>query len=78
MQDESLNTEASGYGTTTNAVFVHHSAQTNTHSCADSPAVMRGLCALHRNQAWKDIGYNFVVDKCGTLFEGRKAASTDR
>ncbi|MFD3591033.1 N-acetylmuramoyl-L-alanine amidase [Streptomyces sp. NPDC058683] len=70
--DESLNTEAPEYGTTINAVFVHHTAQTNAYSCADSPAIMRGLRALHLNQGWKDIGYNFVVDKCGTIFEGRK------
>ncbi|MEU9158134.1 peptidoglycan recognition protein [Streptomyces sp. NPDC048417] len=70
--DESLNNEAPEYGTTINAVFVHHTAQTNAYSCADSPAIMRGLRALHLNQGWKDIGYNFVVDKCGTIFEGRK------
>lgn len=70
--DESLNNEAPGYGTTINAVFVHHTAQTNSYSCTDSPAIVRGLRALHLNQGWKDIGYNFVVDKCGTIFEGRK------
>ncbi|MFF9607801.1 N-acetylmuramoyl-L-alanine amidase [Streptomyces sp. NPDC014684] len=70
--DESLNNEAPEYGTTINAVFVHHTAQTNTYSCSDSAAIMRGLRALHLNQGWKDIGYNFVVDKCGTIFEGRK------
>lgn len=70
--DESLNNEAPQYGTTINAVFVHHTAQTNTYSCADSPAIVRGMRALHLNQNWKDIGYNFVVDKCGTIFEGRK------
>ncbi|WP_406359509.1 N-acetylmuramoyl-L-alanine amidase [Streptomyces sp. NBC_00715] len=70
--DESLNSEAPEYGTTINAVFVHHTAQTNAYSCTDSPAIVRGLRALHLNQGWKDIGYNFVVDKCGTIFEGRK------
>lgn len=70
--DESLNNEAPEYGTTINAVFVHHTAQTNNYSCSDSPAIVRGLRALHLNEHWKDIGYNFVVDKCGTIFEGRK------
>ncbi|MGQ4360596.1 N-acetylmuramoyl-L-alanine amidase [Streptomyces sp. SAS_272] len=70
--DESLNNDAPEYGTTINAVFIHHTAQTNTYTCSDSAAIVRGLRALHLNQGWKDIGYNFVVDKCGTIFEGRK------
>jgi len=71
--DESMSPEAPEYLKTVKAVFVHHTAETNTYSCADSPAIMRGLYAYHvRANGWKDIGYNFVVDKCGTVFEGRK------
>ncbi len=52
---------------------MHHTAQTNTYSCSDSAAIVRGLHAYHvKSQGWKDLGYNFVVDKCGTVFEGRK------
>lgn len=66
------------YGQDVKAVFVHHTAQTNAYECADSPAMVRGLQALHQQtNGWKDIGYNLVVDKCGTVFEGR-AGSTDR
>ncbi|MGW1291998.1 N-acetylmuramoyl-L-alanine amidase [Streptomyces sp. NPDC002533] len=71
--DESLNSEAPDYLDGVKAVFVHHTAQTNAYSCADSPAIVRGLHTYHvKSQGWKDIGYNFVVDKCGTVFEGRK------
>ncbi|NED04585.1 N-acetylmuramoyl-L-alanine amidase [Streptomyces sp. SID6648] len=71
--DESLNSEAPDYLDGVKAVFVHHTAQTNTYSCADSAAIVRGLHAYHvTSQGWKDLGYNFVVDKCGTVFEGRK------
>ncbi|NEE56010.1 N-acetylmuramoyl-L-alanine amidase, partial [Streptomyces sp. SID8455] len=55
------------------AVFVHHTTQTNSYSCADSPAMVRALHTYHvKSNGWKDLGYNFVVDKCGTIFEGRK------
>ncbi|MFD8673125.1 N-acetylmuramoyl-L-alanine amidase [Streptomyces seoulensis] len=59
------------YGRTVKAVFVHHTDTTNTYSCADSPSIVRSLYALHLHQGWRDLGYNFLVDKCGTIFEGR-------
>ncbi|MFD9288828.1 N-acetylmuramoyl-L-alanine amidase [Streptomyces sp. NPDC060030] len=71
--DESLNDESPDYMDTVKAVFVHHTAQTNAYSCADSAAIVRGLHAYHvQSNGWKDLGYNFIVDKCGTIFEGRK------
>ncbi|MBT2428818.1 N-acetylmuramoyl-L-alanine amidase [Streptomyces sp. ISL-112] len=71
--DESLNSESPDYLEKVKAVFVHHTAQTNSYSCADSAAIVRGLHTYHvKSNGWKDLGYNFVVDKCGTIFEGRK------
>lgn len=55
------------------AVVVHHTAESNTYSCADAAAVVRGIYGYHvKTLGWKDIGYNFLVDKCGTIYEGRK------
>lgn len=71
--DESLNDEAPGYGTEVKVVFVHHTVDANTYTCADSAALVRAIRAYHmESNGWKDIGYNFLVDKCGTIFEGRK------
>ena len=71
--DESISPEAPEYLDGVKAVFVHHTAGSNTYSCADSAAVVRSLYAYHvQSEHWKDIGYNFLVDKCGTVFEGRK------
>ncbi|MFJ7159537.1 N-acetylmuramoyl-L-alanine amidase [Streptomyces sp. NPDC101118] len=71
--DETMNDEAPTYGTEVKVAFVHHTAQNNDYSCADSAAIMRGLHTLHvKTNGWKDLGYNFIVDKCGTVFEGRK------
>ncbi|MFE7331351.1 N-acetylmuramoyl-L-alanine amidase [Streptomyces sp. NPDC057565] len=71
--DESISPEAPEYNETVKAVFVHHTAGTNDYSCADSASIVRGIYAYHvKSEGWKDIGYNFLVDKCGTIFEGRK------
>ncbi|MBT2507245.1 FG-GAP repeat protein [Streptomyces sp. ISL-98] len=61
------------------AVFVHHTVDSNNYSCAESPAIIRATYAYHvtprpdeKYDGWKDIGYNFLVDKCGQIFEGRE------
>ncbi|GAA4012534.1 N-acetylmuramoyl-L-alanine amidase [Streptomyces plumbiresistens] len=75
--DESMSPEAPGYlpGGKIKAVVVHHTAENNDYTCAEAPAVVRGIYAYHVTSLdlkWKDIGYNFLVDKCGTVYEGRK------
>ncbi|MEL5959874.1 peptidoglycan recognition protein [Streptomyces sp. CLV115] len=71
--DESISPEAPEYLDGVKAVFVHHTAGSNSYSCADSAAVVRSLYAYHvQSEHWKDIGYNFLVDRCGKIFEGRK------
>ncbi|GAA3200892.1 MULTISPECIES: peptidoglycan recognition protein family protein [Streptomyces] len=60
------------------AVFIHHTDSPNDYDCAESPGIIRGLYegqTLGRD--WDDLGYNFVVDRCGTIYEGR-AGGTDR
>ncbi|GAB1691472.1 N-acetylmuramoyl-L-alanine amidase [Krasilnikovia sp. M28-CT-15] len=71
--DESLVKDAPSYGSNVGVVFVHHTAGKNDYDCADSPAIVRGIMAFQvEKEHWNDIGYNFLADKCGTLFEGRK------
>ncbi|GAA2920209.1 N-acetylmuramoyl-L-alanine amidase [Streptomyces enissocaesilis] len=70
--DESLVANPPTYTGDTEAVFVHHTAGSNDYTCAESASVIRGLFVYHvKSQGWNDIGYHFLVDKCGTLFEGR-------
>jgi len=76
--DESLVEDPPSYLNKVDAVFVHHTAGTNNYTCADSPAIIRAILTFHvRTNGWNDIGYNFFVDKCGTVFEGR-AGGVDR
>ena len=71
--DETLVENPAEYATDVKVQFVHHTAGVNTYTCADSPAILRGILTNHvTNRGWNDIGYNFLVDKSGTLFEGRK------
>ncbi|WP_257155910.1 FG-GAP-like repeat-containing protein [Streptomyces sp. Ru87] len=72
--------ETPGYGTEVKAVFVHPSGGTNDYSCADSPTIVKGIQTYHTtdpDHMWNDIGFNFLVDKCGTIYEGR-AGGIDR
>ncbi|GGY02411.1 N-acetylmuramoyl-L-alanine amidase [Streptomyces djakartensis] len=70
--DESLVKDPPTYTGATKAMFVHHTAGTNDYTCSESASVVRGVFLYHvRSNGWNDIGYHFLVDKCGTVFEGR-------
>ncbi|MFF0966749.1 peptidoglycan recognition protein family protein [Streptomyces sp. NPDC003703] len=60
------------------AVFVHHTDSPNGYACAEAPQIIRHLYAGQTGaRRWDDIGYNFLVDRCGTIYEGR-AGGVDR
>ncbi|UCM88406.1 peptidoglycan recognition protein family protein [Streptomyces marincola] len=70
--DESLGGGGPVYTDSVKTVFVHHTAGSNAPTCAETPAVLRGIHRYHvESQGWRDIGYNFLVDACGTIYEGR-------
>ena len=51
-------------------LIVHHSA--GTSSSNDWPAVVRAIYTLHtQSNGWSDIGYNWLIDANGVIYQGR-------
>ena len=53
---------------------IHHTAGSNTYSAQQAPSVVRSIHDYHTyswGRGWDDIGYNFLVDRFGTVYEGR-------
>ncbi|WP_185973000.1 fibronectin type III domain-containing protein [Aeromicrobium piscarium] len=54
------------------SVVIHHTAGANSYSKAQSAGIVRSYQTMHIvTNGWCDIGYNFLVDKYGQIFEGR-------
>ena len=76
--DESMRGDAPGYSGTVEAVAIHHTASSNDYAPADVPGILRSFYAFHvKSRGWSDLGYNVLVDKFGTAWEGR-AGGLDR
>ncbi|MCL8027719.1 FG-GAP-like repeat-containing protein [Nocardioides sp. BSK12Z-3] len=54
------------------AGFVHHTVNANSYTRAQVPGIIRSIYAYHtQSLGWSDIGYNFLVDRFGRIWEGR-------
>ncbi|MGY2873983.1 hypothetical protein ACVW00_001173 [Marmoricola sp. URHA0025 HA25] len=52
--------------------FIHHTVNANNYTADQVPALLRGIYAYHtQTRGWSDIGYNFLVDRFGRIWEGR-------
>uniref|UniRef100_A0AAU2V832 Peptidoglycan recognition protein n=1 Tax=Streptomyces sp. NBC_00003 TaxID=2903608 RepID=A0AAU2V832_9ACTN len=75
--DERLREGGFIYTKSVRVAFVHHTASGNGYTCAQAPSVLRGIYRYHvKSNGWRDIGYNFAVDKCGNIYEGRAGGVT--
>ncbi len=69
--DESLRTGTPAFAPIVKLV-VHHTVTTNFDT--DPAATVRGILVFHAvTNGWSDIGYNFLIDADGRIYEGRYA-----
>jgi flagellar hook assembly protein FlgD len=74
--DEAYRSGPPSYGVVSCA-FVHHTVNANTYTRAQAPALVRGIYYYHTKvNGWNDIGYNFLIDRFGTIYEGRYGGVT--
>jgi peptidoglycan hydrolase-like amidase len=60
------------YSNDIKVLAVHHTAQKITGDLRSPVQRMRALYAFHANsRGWGDIGYHYLIDEEGTIYEGR-------
>jgi len=70
--DESMRDKSSLRYFEVHAGFVHHTVNANDYSRDEVPGILRSIYAYHtKRRGWSDIGYNYLVDRFGRIWEGR-------
>lgn len=60
------------YASDVRFTYVHHTVTSNSYSPSQGPGQVLAVCLYHRNsRGWDDVGYNFLIDRYGTAYEGR-------
>ena len=75
--DERLRSGSPSYSSKITMGIVHHTAGSNDYTRAQADDVVRGVYRYHvQSNGWSDIGYNFLIDRYGTIYEGRYGGVT--
>jgi hypothetical protein len=75
--NEKIRREKPRYAAAVRFALVHHTAGSNSYAPSQSGVIVRAIELYHvLGNGWDDIGYNFLVDKYGQIFEGRYGGMT--
>ena len=75
--NEKIVREAPRYAPVLRFAIVHHTAGASSYGPEESAAIVKGIELYHvKGNGWDDIGYNFLVDRYGQVFEGRRGGIT--
>jgi hypothetical protein len=70
--DESIRRGPPTYAAELRFSIVHHTAGRSDYTRSEAPAIVKAIQLYHvQGNGWNDIGYNFLVDRFGTVYEGR-------
>ena len=69
---ESLRKCAPDYASSVKMAYVHHTVNKNGYASFKADDIVRAIYAYHvKGNGWCDIGYNFLIDRFGRIYEGR-------
>jgi hypothetical protein len=75
--DEAIRRAGPYYADGIHLAIVHHTAGSNSYTKSQSASIVRAIELYHvQGNGWNDIGYNFLIDKYGQIFEGRYGGIT--
>jgi putative cell wall-binding protein len=64
---------------TLRGIVLHHTVNANDYTAAQAPGLVRAIHRYHTvSLGWCDTGYNFLVDRFGTIYEGRRGGITQQ
>jgi hypothetical protein len=75
--DEAIVRARPRYASRLRLALVHHTAGASNYAPTTSARIVRAIELYHvKANGWNDIGYNFLVDRYGQVFEGRGGGIT--